>query len=688
MTDDRRRTPGRERAVPPPRQPPRPQQAPPPAARRNDRGQRAVPPSRHPQPPRRPVLPADSATRQVPIQQAPARRPPRPRDEPATRPVPKSASAPTARRAPAEPRRPAPPRTPPPKRPNGVAPSPAPAAPPRAPARPATPPPDDAELPTTRNRALPPPRTSVLRKSGGRSSTAHKGEPEKKKGAGKAEERPAAGAEDQPQRSFGRALAAAAAATIAPGSGHLLLRRTRSGAVILGTFVLVLAVLAILVLTSDYSALLETALSSNVLVMGAIGCVVAALAWMAVIVRTYLLARPRGLGLAHKVVGVGAVTALCLVVAAPLGFGANLANSQRNLLNDLFAGGGGTAAAEAIAKPRLNILLVGSDAGPDRTGARTDTMMVANIDTRTGRTVLFSLPRNISYAQFPPGSPMDEEFPRGFHDSSDPLSGDYLLNAVYAYGLQHPELAPSGPTPDPGLNLLHQTVSEMLGLQLDYFVEVNMAGFASIIDALGGLTVDVGPERIPIGGITPSGRHVRPDGYIEPGVQVLSGEQSLAFARSRTGSTDYARMGRQRCLLQNILTQKSPTDLLTNFQAVAAATTNSVATNIPQEVLPALAALAGGEGGIALESVAFDPNLPDPGEEDGFFKTGDPDFEYMREVVQDAINRPAPPPAPTSAPPTAAARGADADADDEDAQDEESVEAASAAPTSLAQSCG
>jgi LCP family protein required for cell wall assembly len=276
---------------------------------------------------------------------------------------------------------------------------------------------------------------------------------------------------------------------------------------------------------------------------------------------------------------------------------------------------------------------------------------------------------------------MADEFPRGFHDNSDPTSGDYLLNAVYAYGQQHPELAPNRPTADPGLNMLHQTVSYMLGLQLDYFVEVNMAGFASIIDALGGLTVDVGPERIPIGGITPSGRHVRPDGYIEPGIQQLSGEQALAFARSRTNSTDYARMGRQRCLLQNILSQKSPTDLLANFQGVAAATTNSVATNIPHAVLPALAALAGDPGGISLESVSFDPNLPDPSEDDGFFNTGDPNFPYIREVAQDAINRPPPPPTPTTAPP---ARSVDDEDEDEESEDEEP---ASAAPTSLAQSC-
>ncbi len=226
--------------------------------------------------------------------------------------------------------------------------------------------------------------------------------------------------------------------------------------------------------------------------------------------------------------------------------------------------------------------------------------------------MLFGLPRNVQHAQFPPGSDMAAEFPSGFHDESDPLSGNYLLNAVYAWGLEHPKMAPAEPTDDPGLNLLHQTVGYMLGLQLDYYVDVNMAGFASIIDALGGLSVDVGPNPIPIGGITPSGQHVEPDGYIPPGLQQLSGEQALAFARSRTDSDDYTRMGRQRCLLQYILQQKSPTDMLTNFQGVAAATTNSISTNIPQEVLPALASLAGAEGGIQLESISFDPNLPDP----------------------------------------------------------------------------
>ncbi len=489
-------------------------------------------------------------------------------------------------------------------------------------------------------------------------------------------------AERRNPRTFGRALVATAAATVAPGTGHLILHRVRTGALILATFLAcVLAVVGAVVLMPR-SSLLQNLLSTRVLVVAVVACLAAGVAWIAVIVRTYLLARPRDLPLTQQVLGAAVVTVLCLLIAAPLGFGANLANSQRNLLNTLFPSGTGGTTADGISKPRLNILLLGSDAGPDRTGTRTDTMMVASIDTRTGRTILFGLPRNIGFAQFPPGSPMAEEFPKGFHDPSDPASGNYLLNAVYAYGHEYPALAPAGPTADPGLNLLQSSISYMLGLPIDNYLEVNMAGFAAIIDALGGLRVDVGPERIPIGGISPTGRPIRPLGYIEPGLQQLTGEQALAFARSRTNSTDYVRMGRQRCLIQYVLDQKSPTDLLTNFQAVARATTDSVSTNIPQDLLPALVALAGeSTNGVPLESVAFDPNLPDPNEPDGRFDTGDPDFAYMREVVRTTIDRD-----PAATPPTTAAAPSTTRSPSGSATPTP-TSAPPIAPTSLAQAC-
>ena len=319
-------------------------------------------------------------------------------------------------------------------------------------------------------------------------------------------------------------------------------------------------------------------------------------AW-GVVVWTYVLGRPRRLTTAKQLVGAAVVTILCASVAVPLGMVARLADTQRGLLNAVFSAGpaaapgrvdaaGRASTSGGFRRPRWNVLLLGSDAGPDRTGARTDTMMVASVDTRTAATTLIGLPRNIQYAPFPPGSPMAARFPDGFHDPRSPTSGDYLLNNVAQYGAEHPDLAPAGPTADRGLNLLLSSVSYMLALPLDHYVEVDMNGLAAIVDALGGVTVDVGPVPLPIGGVTYDGRHVTPDGYVPAGVQHLDGNQALWFARSRRNSDDYDRMARQRCLIGAVLTEKQPIDVITRFRSVATATASSIRTDIPSPCCP------------------------------------------------------------------------------------------------------
>jgi hypothetical protein len=95
---------------------------------------------------------------------------------------------------------------------------------------------------------------------------------------------------------LGPALLTTLLSTLVPGAGHLALRRYRTGAAIMAAFVLGLLTLLVLTLRADRSDLIGTLLSSRTLVGGAIGLLVAALAWMAVIIRTYLLARPTGCG--------------------------------------------------------------------------------------------------------------------------------------------------------------------------------------------------------------------------------------------------------------------------------------------------------------------------------------------------------------------------------------------------------
>ena len=460
-----------------------------------------------------------------------------------------------------------------------------------------------------------------------------------------------------------RSLGAVAAAAALPGLGHVLLGRRRTGAWVMGVFGAGAIAVIVTAVHLGRAGLLRSLVSSGVLLAVSVTCVLVMIAWMAVIMWTYVATEPGGRSPRHQIVGVVVSVALCAAVAVPLGTAADLAITQRAVLDRVFAADpppGPAAlppAGPGLPQP-LNVLLLGSDAGPDRTGARTDTIILASMDTGTAATTLFALPRNIQHAPFPPGSPAATRFPDGFHDRRVPDSGDYLLNNVAEYGRAHPRLAPAGPTADRGVNLLMSSVSTMLGLPVSRYVAVDMTGLAALIDALGGVTVDVGPEPLPIGGVTYSGRHVTPDGYVPAGVQHLDGDQALWFARSRRNSDDYDRMARQRCLIGAVLAQKRPVDVVARFRSIASAAAASITTNIPQAQLPALLDLADAHRPIRLRSVAFDPDLREPGT--GRFDPADPDVAFMRRVVRAALAPPTttavPAPPSTAAPAPATTR--------------------------------
>ena len=166
-----------------------------------------------------------------------------------------------------------------------------------------------------------------------------------------------------------------------------------------------------------------------------------------------------------------------------------LAFTQRDLIAGVFDDDGRSATVDDSPDPfgdqeRVNVLLLGGDGGEGRDGVRTDTVIVASIDTETGDTALFSLPRNLENLPFPADSPLAEAYPDGFNAGEESES---LLNAVYRNGpAEYPDIL--GPTDYPGADFLKLGVGEALGLDIDYFVLVNLDGFSRLVDALGGIT--------------------------------------------------------------------------------------------------------------------------------------------------------------------------------------------------------
>ena len=96
--------------------------------------------------------------------------------------------------------------------------------------------------------------------------------------------------------------------------------------------------------------------------------------------------------------------------------------------------------------PRVNVLLLGSDSGVGRTGTRTDSMIVASIDTKTGHTVLISLPRNLERVPLPASSPLRNVYPSGSYGRPTCLhqaaNDECMLNAIWTeadtYKQEHP----------------------------------------------------------------------------------------------------------------------------------------------------------------------------------------------------------------------------------------------------------
>jgi polyisoprenyl-teichoic acid--peptidoglycan teichoic acid transferase len=433
-------------------------------------------------------------------------------------------------------------------------------------------------------------------------------------------------------RSFGAALGLTVVGALVPGTAFLAAGRKRLGAITLTVFLLLVAG-GVYLATAGQRVAVRLAVDSGSLLWLIGGVGVLGLLWVLVIAAGYrMLAPPGARGLQHAV-GALLVVLLAVGVALPAYWVVQLAGAQRGLIDSVFAVDRESATVEDVPNPfgtkeRVNVLLLGGDSGPGREGLRTDTVIVASIDTDTGDTTLFSLPRNLEDLPFPPGTPLAEAYPDGFDAGTE---NESLLNAVYRNGpAMYPDIL--GPTADAGADFLKLGVGEALGLDIDYFVLVNLEGFSRLVDALGGITVNVN-YWVPINGDPGTGQ--LPDDYITPGKdQHLDGELALQFARGRFGLTDYDRMARQRCTIDAIIDAADPTTVLSQYQQIARTTQDIVSTDIPRSALSDFVDLGFLVKDAEVRSVVFDNTLIDPAY---------PDYALMRQVVQDAIDPPASP---------------------------------------------
>ena len=448
-----------------------------------------------------------------------------------------------------------------------------------------------------------------------------------------------------PQRTFRRAVALTVAGTAIPGLGLIAGRRRIIGSIVLGLFAAGLLALGAYA-AFDRQELLERAVDPTTLRRGAVVLVVIGSIWVAVIIASHLSLRvhpTRG----QRVIGGILVGLLSFAVAAPTAVAAHYAYVTASSVSAVFQSEKDTKSATRptlegtqtgpgepqrqdpwAGKPRLNVLLLGGDAGPGRIGTRTDTVILASIDTQSGDTALFSLPRTTARMPFPSKSPLRKRYPYGFTNGNgnDP---EYFLNAMYR---NLPHSVPKdvlGPTDNLGADALKLSVGEALDLQVDYYVLINLEGFSQMINALGGIRLNIN-TYIPIGG--DSERGISPKEFLKPGPnQKLDGRDALWYARGRYGSSDFDRMDRQRCVINAIIKQANPTNMLARYEDVAKAGKQLVYTDMPQEVLPLMVDLSMRVKDGNVRSIVFKHG------EAGFYATN-PNYSLMRKRVKAALD--------------------------------------------------
>lgn len=426
--------------------------------------------------------------------------------------------------------------------------------------------------------------------------------------------------------------------SIIPGSGLIAAGRRAAGGLALAVAALIAAGLGLAFLTVDRVRFAASFLADpNKILITAGLFVLLVLGWGAMVLSTHIAtlrySNPSG---GQRVLSATLVAALIGAVAVPTAFAAQNAWLASDTIRSVFQDGGAlskNAKAPDASKPdpwaslpRVNLLLMGGDSGLNRLGIRPDTIIIASIDTRSGNTVLVSLPRNLERVPFPSHRRGAELFPNGFYCVEPNGSHlNCLLNGLWTWGDGHPEYYPDSKTP--GLTATVEGVEQVTGLRIDQYAMLNLDGFIDFVNAIGGLDLNI-KKRLPIGG---NSNNKVASAWLKPGRRHLNGYYSLWYARSRWSTSDYDRMNRQRCVIGAVVQQANPTAVALGFSKIMQTLKKNFLTSIRPQEIDAWVTLALRVKKAKVTSLSFT---------DAVINTGNPDVDKMRRLVERAINPP------------------------------------------------
>ncbi|NQK50057.1 LCP family protein [Streptococcus suis] len=249
-----------------------------------------------------------------------------------------------------------------------------------------------------------------------------------------------------------------------------------------------------------------------------------------------------------------------LTLGAGLIYGASLLNFSTGTISKTYKQLDGEKEITPIdAIEPLTILLMGVDMdqatrGGDWEGGRSDSMILVTVNPQTKETNMMSLTRDIMV-----------EIAEANGESSGTVE---KLNHSYSYGQAPMAIA---------------TIEKMMDITIDRYIEINMDGLVELVDAVGGIEVN-NTLGFPI---SISEHEPAYTSIVQPGKQLVNGEQALVYARMRYDDPegDIGRQRRQREVITAIIKKLLQLDGFTQYKKILTAISNNMRTNI--EISPA-----------------------------------------------------------------------------------------------------
>lgn len=437
-----------------------------------------------------------------------------------------------------------------------------------------------------------------------------------------------------------RRIVAAVLSSILPGLGQLINGRGSLGRKLLAPVAVVAAiVLVLLQLTSPtrLAASLISPTAMTLLLIANVAFLVLRLFAMlhAFFDRRYPARTGRG--------GLITIAVLSLAIGIPHLVAHVYGSTARDTFAAIFETDSAVPDPGPGAGERINVLIVGIDKVPGRVATLTDSMMVASVDPVGNTVSMLSIPRDLV------------RVPLGNGDVFAPK-----LNSLLAYADRNADKFPQG-----GQRALQDAVGALLGIPIHYYAQMDFIGFAEMIDAVGGIDIDVdhGFSDPNYDGYGLPGR-----GWsVEAGPNHFSGYEALAYARVRkaVGESDYTRAARQQEILialRDRLTQAG--SLLFGLPGLLDAMATYVRTDLPSARLPELAAIADEMDRRAIARAVLRPPLIKAGVKDPTYGTVQvPNIEEIRAMAAALFSEPGIPPTPWPTPKPGASGDPGASAD-------------------------